>query len=185
MATLALRFARQAHHGQHRKQTGEQYVDHPIAVARLVQEAGFDGSVQAAAYLHDVLEQSDIERPEIDRRFGPRVGELVDALSEDPSLEDYMARKRGLRRQVLAAGRNAAVIYSADRIANVRDWLSLRPDEREACGDRLGTTFEDRMLLWQEDLEELSAADPGLPFLDELEIDLRRLRSEANGAGHP
>ena len=44
LATAALRFARRAHLGQYRKQTGEQYVEHPIAVARLLVESGYDGT---------------------------------------------------------------------------------------------------------------------------------------------
>lgn len=180
MARLALRFARGAHEGQHRKQTGDPYFKHPVAVAELVEDAGFDDRVRAAAYLHDVLEQSEVERPEIDRRFGPGVGELVDALSEDPGIDDYIERKRDLRRQVLKSSRDAAVVYAADRIANVRDWLSLPAGEREACGERLGTTFEDRMRLWQEDLDEMRKIEPALPFLDELELDLRTLRPESS-----
>ena len=53
----ALRFARRVHLGQYRKQTGEQFVQHPIAVAKLLSDAGYDGPLIAAAYLHDVVEQ--------------------------------------------------------------------------------------------------------------------------------
>src|SRR6476659_10943524 len=83
LASAALRFARRVHLGQHRKQTGEQFVEHPIAVADLLMEAGYDGPIISAAYLHDVVEQTEVELDEIRERFGPDVGGFVDSLSED------------------------------------------------------------------------------------------------------
>lgn len=180
LATLALRFARSVHLGQHRKQTHEPFVEHPIAVARCLTEAGFDGPpLIAAAYLHDAVEKTPVEIEEIRERFGPEVGDTVGALTDDPSLEAYGERKRSLRRQVLAAGRDPILIYAADRVANMRDWRALDPGDREACAARLGTTLAERLELWEEDLAELSAHDPGLPFLAEIEAELGALRAEA------
>lgn len=173
----ALRFARRVHLGQHRKQTGEQYVEHPIAVARLLSEAGFTDRIIVAAYLHDVVEKTRVELDEIRQRFGPEAAAMVEALSEDPSLEGYSERKRALRAQVLAAGRNPTVIYAADRVANLRDWLRVDAAEREAIAERLGTSLEERLVLWTEDLDELTAYDPGLPFLGDIEAALRELRA--------
>jgi GTP pyrophosphokinase len=178
LATTALRFARRAHLGQHRKQTHEQFVEHPIAVARLLSEAGFDGPMLAAAYLHDVVEKTGVQLDEIQSRFGPEVASTVDSLSENPELSDYGERKRALRRQVLAAGRTPTIIYAADRVANMRDWGRVAPEDRREIGSRLDTTLEERLELWDEDLEELNAIDPGLPFLAELEIELRALHSD-------
>ena len=61
LGTAALRFARRVHLGQHRKQTGEEFVEHPIAVANLLLESGYDGALISAAYLHDVVEKTDVE----------------------------------------------------------------------------------------------------------------------------
>lgn len=174
----ALSFARRVHLGQHRKQTGEQYVEHPIAVARLLEEAGCEGSVVTAAYLHDVVEKTPVQSDEIRLRFGDVAADVVDALTEDPGIEDYGGRKRALRRQVLAADRDAVLIYTADRLANVRDWRSVSPERRGAVAERLGTSLEQRLKLWSEDLDELTRHDPGLPFLGEIEVDLRALRSD-------
>jgi (p)ppGpp synthase/HD superfamily hydrolase len=181
LATAALRFARRAHLGQHRKQADEQFVEHPIAVANLISEAGFNGSILAAAYLHDVVEKTEVEPAEIRERFGPDVAEVVEALTDDGSVEDYAGRKRALRRQVIDAGRDSVLIYAADRVANMRDWRKVPPEHREEIGARLGTTLEERMDLWSEDLEDLSEHDPDLPFLTEMEIELRALRAEAGG----
>jgi (p)ppGpp synthase/HD superfamily hydrolase len=179
LATSALRFARRVHLGQHRKQTGEQFVEHPIAVAQLLIENGYDGPVISAAYLHDVVEKTDVELGEIKERFGPAVASLVDCLSEDPDIEGYAARKRMLRRGILASGGDAVVIYSADRVANMRDWLKVAPEDRQACGERLGTSLDERLQLWQEDLEELHELGPETPFLSEIQEDLQTLRAQA------
>jgi (p)ppGpp synthase/HD superfamily hydrolase len=182
LATMALRFARRAHLGQHRKQTHEQFVEHPIAVANLISEAGLNGSILAAAYLHDVVEKTEVEPTEIRERFGPDVAEVVEALTDDDSVEGYVERKRALRRQVLESGRDSVLIYAADRVANMRDWRKVAPEYRAEIGERLSTTLDERLDLWAEDLEELSAHDPELPFLSEIELELRALRSEASGA---
>ena len=177
LATAALRFARRVHLGQYRKQTYEQFVEHPIAVARCMDDAGYDGPLLAAAYLHDVVEKTPVEAAEIRERFGPEVADIVEALSDDDAIEGYGARKRELRRQVLAAGRGPVLIYAADRVANMHDWRRVAPDAREACAGRLGTNLPERIELWAEDLEELTAYDPELPFLGEIEISLRALRA--------
>ena len=179
LAVAALRFSRRVHLGQHRKQTGEQFVAHPIAVAELLSGAGYDGAMLAAAYLHDVVEKTDVHLDEIRERFGPGVAELVDALTEDPAIEGYADRKRALRRRIVEVGGDTAVIYAADRVANMRDWLKVAPENRPACGERLGTSLAERMQLWAEDVEELHGLNPRTPFLPEMQSELEALRAEA------
>ncbi len=178
LAVSALRFARRVHLGQYRKQTGEQFVQHPIAVANLLSDAGYDGHLIAAAYLHDVVEKTDVSLDEIRERFGPSVGALIDCLSEDPSIEGYADRKRALRRGILDSGGDPIVIYAADRVANMRDWLTVAPEDRPACGERLGTTLHERLELWTEDVEELHDLNPETPFLGEIQADLAELKAQ-------
>jgi (p)ppGpp synthase/HD superfamily hydrolase len=182
LAASALSFARRVHFGQHRKQTHEQFVEHPIAVAGLLTEAGFEGPVITAAYLHDVVEKTPVALDEIAARFGSEVAGIVDALTEDAELEGYGPRKRGLRAKVLGSDRTAVLIYAADRVANMRDWTRVDPDQREAIAERLETTLPERLELWAEDLRELTAYDNGLPFLAEIELELRALLADAQRA---
>ncbi|MGH2955574.1 MAG: HD domain-containing protein [Solirubrobacterales bacterium] len=179
---LALRFARRAHLGQYRKQDHEQFVEHPIAVAELLSQRGFEEPVLAAAYLHDVAEKTEIGLDEIRERFGPEVAGLIDRLSEDPEIAPYGERKRALRRRVLEAGPDPVAIYAADRVANMRDWRRVAPERRERIARRLGTSVEERLELWGEDLEELSGLEPEPPFLAEIEAELRTLRDEVRPA---
>jgi guanosine-3',5'-bis(diphosphate) 3'-pyrophosphohydrolase len=179
LSAVALRFARRVHLGQHRKQTHEQFVQHPIAVADLLMQSGYDGRMISAAYLHDVVEHTDVELDELRERFGPEIAGLVDSLSEDPDIDGYGARKRDLRRRILESGGDSVVIYSADRVANMRDWRKVAPEDRPAIGERLGTTLEERLQLWSEDVDELHDADPHTPFLPEMQVELEGLRAEA------
>ena len=179
LGTTALRFARRVHLGQHRKQTGEQFVEHPIAVANLLLASGYNGALISAAYLHDVVEKTDVELDEIRERFGPDVAGLVGCLSEDPEIDGYGARKRALRKRVMESGGDPVIIYAADRVANMRDWRKVAPEDRPAVGERLGTTLDERLELWTEDLEELHDFDPEAPFLAEIQSELEVLSDEA------
>ena len=144
----------------------------------LLSDSGYDGSLIAAAYLHDVVEKTDVELDEIRERFGPSVADLVDQLSEDPDIDGYAARKRALRKGILESGGDPVIIYAADRVANMRDWHKIAPEDRPACGERLGTTLDERLELWTEDVEELHDLDPQTPFLGEIESELAALKAE-------
>ena len=173
MVVSAIEVAREAHSGQNRIQTGEPFIDHPIAVAALVASWTSDPEVIAAACLHDALEKTHLDPSQLRDRFGDSIVEVVASATEDPRIPSYTDRKRELRHRVIAAGRPASVIYAADRVSNLRDWNLLEPGQRDRVASELGCRFAQRLTLWREDLEELSRADPGLPFLraiaDEIE----------------
>lgn len=112
----AYRFARDAHEGS--KSRGHTRISHPASVAAIVSVYAGE-EVVAAALLHDVLEDTSVTRGEIEAEFGASIAALVAALTEDPSIDDYATRKRHLRRQVANAGPDAALIFLADKLANV------------------------------------------------------------------
>jgi (p)ppGpp synthase/HD superfamily hydrolase len=182
MIESARRLAEQSHRGQFRKQTGNEFIEHPVAVAEIVASSTDDPETIAAAYLHDVLEKTDVNASQLRQRFGDLVADVVIACTEDPSLSCYADRKRDLREKAITAGRPASVIYAADRVANLRDWTSLDAVQRAEVGAKLGTTFDERLMLWREDLSDLSQADPNLPFLAEMEIELGHLLNESSRA---
>src|SRR5512141_784384 len=85
----ALDFAAERHREQRRKGPGgAPYVNHLIEVAALLANVGgvTDTEVLMAAVLHDVLEDTRTAAEEVEQRFGPRVREMVDQLSDDKSL---------------------------------------------------------------------------------------------------
>ena len=178
MIESARKLAEQSHRGQFRKQTGNEFIEHPIAVAEIVASSTDDPETIAAAYLHDVLEKTDVNASQLRQRFGDLVADVVIACTEDPSLASYADRKRDLRRKAISAGRPSSVIYAADRVANLRDWTTLNGEQRAEVGAKLGTNFDERLMLWREDLRDLSQTDPDLPFLAEIEIELGHLLND-------
>lgn len=91
---------------------------------RLLDEAGFPDHVVAAGALHDVLEDTDAEREELEARFGASVPGLVASLTDDPSIEDESERRAALRRQVASAGEEAKAVFAADKISKTRELLA-------------------------------------------------------------
>jgi guanosine-3',5'-bis(diphosphate) 3'-pyrophosphohydrolase len=77
----AYRLARLAHRGQ-RRLSGEPYIEHPVAVARILVGYRLDVETVAAALLHDVLEDTPLTRAVLVQHFGPTVADLVDGVSK-------------------------------------------------------------------------------------------------------
>jgi (p)ppGpp synthase/HD superfamily hydrolase len=137
VARAAVEFARANHEGQRRLGDGAPFLLHPLEVASLLQRSGYPDEVIAAAVLHDVLEDTDVDRDELERRFGPKVAALVAAVSDDPSIVDEDERKRELTERVRRIGGHAAAVYAADKISKVRelrvrlatgdDWAAIEP----------------------------------------------------------
>ncbi len=121
----ALEFATERHAGQRRDADDASFVLHPLEVASLLDRSNYPDFVVAAAVLHDVLEDTDAERSELDARFGRSVGELVASVSDDPSIEDEDERKDQLRERVRHTGGYAAAVYCADKISKVREIRTL------------------------------------------------------------
>src|SRR5215218_6222751 len=117
----ALAFADRWHAGQTRVVDGIPFVTHPVEVACLLQEAGYSDEVVAAGVLHDVLEDTEVERRDLEERFGPRVAELVASVSDDPAIENSIERKAALRAQVAGAGEQAAAVFAADKVSKASE----------------------------------------------------------------
>jgi guanosine-3',5'-bis(diphosphate) 3'-pyrophosphohydrolase len=130
--------ARQAHSGQYR-QSGEPYITHPLAVAKILAEWHLDAQALIAALLHDVVEDTATTKAEIARTFGKPVAELVDGVSKIDRIEFATlqhAQAENFRKMLLAMARDVRVILIklADRLHNMRtlDAVPLEKQERIA-----------------------------------------------------
>lgn len=180
----ALEVASAAHAGQVRNGSGGMpYIEHPIAVADLLDRHGFEEEVLAAALLHDVVEDSETTVAELHERFGEPVAGLVAALSDDESIDDYRDRKREHRARVAAADSAALAIYGADKLTNVRTLRCSLEREGSSVADEFKVPLELKLEVWEADAELVRQRTPDLPFLDELEAELSRLRADLAAAG--
>jgi (p)ppGpp synthase/HD superfamily hydrolase len=171
LTRAALAFADQRHAGQTRDLDDLPFVTHPVEVACLLHEAGYSDEVVSAGVLHDVLEDTDADRGDIEIRFGPRVADLVEAVSDDPSIEDPAERKAALRRQVADAGECAAVVFAADKVSKARE-LRLRASRgRFARGD------EGKVAHYEASLEMLSELLPEHGLVDQLRLELEAVQA--------
>jgi len=127
-------FSAEAHEGQHRM-SGEPYIYHPVAAARILAELGLDHKSIIAAILHDVIEDTPTAKDQIAREFGNEVAELVDGVSKLTQIEfesQAEAQAENFRKMILAMVRDIRVILVklADRLHNMRTLGVMRPEKR-------------------------------------------------------
>jgi len=152
----ALDLARRAHAGQLRRGSdGHPFIDHPVAVAEKLCGYRHPDEVLAAALLHDVVEKSEIEVPEIRARFGDVVGDLVEAMTEDEAVSVYEERKQEHRLRVAEADPAALAIFAADKLTNVAMLREAYAMIAESVSDELEVSLDLKIYIWEMDLEML------------------------------
>lgn len=139
MIREAAEFAAEAHKGTFRKGSKVPYIYHPMEVALIVAQMTSDEEVIAAAYLHDVLEDTEVTEGELEARFGLRVLQLVAAETENKT-QSWKERKETTIRHLEAASREVRLLALADKLSNMRttarDYL--------VCGDEVWDRFNEK-----------------------------------------
>lgn len=129
----AFEFAREAHRPQRRK-SGEPYIIHPVCVARIVaEELELGADPVIAAFLHDVVEDTDYSIEDIRDRFGDDVAFLVGVVTKEKKDKYVQSKQVDNYRQILASMQydvRALLIKLADRLHNMRTLSSMRPDKQ-------------------------------------------------------
>jgi len=123
-------------HKDQRRKSGEAYIFHPLAVARIVaSEIGMDATSIAAALLHDVVEDTIYTLEDLEERFGPTVARIVDGLTKISNLKkhrDVSLQAENFRKMLLTINDDVRVIIIkiADRLHNMQTMDSMRPDKQ-------------------------------------------------------
>ena len=123
--------AKKAHEGQFRF-SGEPYIIHPVSVAIILYNLGMDGESMAAALLHDVVEDTDMTKENIQEEFGEDVANLVEGvtkLGKVPIFTKEEQQAENVRKMLMAMSQDI-IIKLADRIHNMRTLSFMRPDKR-------------------------------------------------------
>ncbi|MDD2552921.1 MAG: RelA/SpoT family protein, partial [Dysgonamonadaceae bacterium] len=130
--TKAFNLAYDAHKGA-RRRSGEPYIMHPLAVARIVSsEIGLGSTSISAALLHDVVEDTDYTVEDIEMIFGNRIAQIVDGLTKISSGmfgSNVSAQAENFRKLLLTMSNDIRVILIkiADRLHNMRTLSSMAP----------------------------------------------------------
>lgn len=132
LITKAFNFAKSAHKGI-RRRSGEPYIMHPLAVARIVSsEIGMGSTSICSALLHDVVEDTDYTVDDISNLFGPKIAQIVEGLTKISGgvfAEHVSAQAENFRKLVLTMSEDIRVILIkiADRLHNMRTLGSMPP----------------------------------------------------------
>lgn len=126
--------AKDAHEGQKRS-TGEAYITHPVSAACILADMHMDYQTIMAAILHDVIEDTDVDKRSLAEQFGEDVADLVDGVSKLTQIEfsdRAEAQAENFRKMVLAMAKDIRVILVklADRLHNMRTLEPLNPERR-------------------------------------------------------
>ena len=186
MIEKAYRMANEAHKDA-RRRSGEPYICHPLAVARLVLDLGMDTESIAAALLHDVVEDTPITIEEVKAAFGAEVALLVDGVTkltkiQFSSIEEQQAEN--LRKMLLAMSQDVRVmiIKLCDRLHNMRTgdaWPEQKRRDKARETMEVYAPIANRLgiLNIKEELEDRS-----LHYLDPVGYEeISRLLSERSG----
>ena len=133
--TKAFNFANQAHKGIKRR-SGEPYIMHPIAVAKIVcNEIGLGSTSICSALLHDVVEDTDYTVEDIENIFGPKIAQIVDGLTKISGGifgDQASAQAENFKKLLLTMSNDIRVILIkiADRLHNMRTLGSMLPNKQ-------------------------------------------------------
>jgi len=135
---VAKEFAIKAHLHQTRKNSDEPYVEHPIRVARILQEAGYSEEVIIAGLLHDTVEDNpDVTIEEIEEKFGKKVADIVAQHTEDKSLS-WEERKEHTIEVVKTASIEVKALIIADKLDN----LTSLKQQYDVMGEEVWKAFK-------------------------------------------
>jgi len=177
LTQAAIEFASERHAGQRRRADEAPFVLHPIEAGAILERSGYPDHVIAAGVLHDVLEDTEAKRSDLEEQFGPEIAELVATVSDDPSIADTEAQKDDVRERVRQAGGPAQAVYAADKISKVRE-LRLMMD-RGVGGDALAIKRE----RYRKSLAMLEDEIPESELVEILRLELETLPPEAQAEG--
>lgn len=131
----AYRFAREAHKGV-RRRSGEPYILHPISVAKIViSELGLGSTSICAALLHDVVEDTEYTKEDIEAAFGKKIADIVEGLTKISGGifgDKASVQAENFRKLLLSMSTDIRVVLikMADRLHNMRTLGSLRPEKQ-------------------------------------------------------
>ena len=132
--TKAYNFALRAHKNQ-KRDSGDPYLTHPVAVANILTELKLDSATIATGLLHDTIEDTKITYDIVQKEFGSEVADLVDGVTKISELEGRVienSKAENIRKLILATSKDIRVLIVklADRLHNMRTLNSISDEKK-------------------------------------------------------
>ncbi|MGA2367977.1 MAG: bifunctional (p)ppGpp synthetase/guanosine-3',5'-bis(diphosphate) 3'-pyrophosphohydrolase [Dehalococcoidia bacterium] len=157
----AYKYAHDAHEGQKRK-SGVPYLEHPLETAITLANLQLDAATLAAALLHDVPEDCNVSIAELEKKFGPVVGKLVDGVTKlskvswkrEIVVSSQESQAENLRKMLIAMAEDMRVVFIklADRMHNMETLEALPAERRRAIAQEtleIYAPLAHRLGMWQ------------------------------------
>jgi len=179
----AISVAATAHRTQTRKASGLPYISHPAAVASILVQAGVsDPNMIAAAWLHDVVEDTDVTLEDIAAQFPAEVVQLVDCMSETKYDEagtkiPWAERKAHHIREMSGASDDAKAVMLADKLHNMTTMLDEQAEQPDFW-DRFNASKEELLGYYS----SMVATTAGIDELSELRVACEQVIAALRGA---
>lgn len=153
-------------HGHQKRASGDPYFSHPLEVAAILTDLHLDSATITTALLHDVIEDTDATRAEIDQLFGAEIGALVDGLTKIKRLDlvsKQAEQAENFRKLLIAISSDIRVLLVklADRLHNMRTLEYMKPASRQRISEETLEVYAPLagrmgMQAMREELEDLS-----------------------------
>jgi len=165
----ALRWAAVCHAGQTRKGGDIPYFEHVVAVAMILDRAGFEEDVVIAGLLHDVVEDTEASFDDVAARFGPTVAAMVGDCSEvkldaEGRKRPWIDRKRDHLAVVCAAGVRSRAIILADKLHNLTS-IEVDLAEGRPVWDHFNADRTSVLWYYEATIDACASGDPRLEAL--------------------
>lgn len=170
----ALRIMLEAHGQQVRKTDGSLYIIHPMMVAKKLARLDFSDEVIAAAFIHDVLEDTDYPEKKLRQELGDKVVDIILPLTEDKSL-DWEDRKQRYIQTVKNASPETKAVSIADKIHNLESIIATYQE----MGDKIWTKFnrgKDKKLWFEQEMLKAFQESWDNPLITEYEKLLQQVK---------
>lgn len=176
----AKEFAIKAHDGQVRKaEPSKPYIVHPIGVAELLESLGYDDNVIAAAYLHDVVEDTNYTLEDIKKEFNSDVANLVDSVSETNKDLSWEERKYNMIHSIKEKPLRNKVISCSDKINNIEALTRLLKENGMKAFSSFKRSHDKQLWYYKSIYQSLVyEQDEKLPIFRRLKKDIALLEEE-------
>lgn len=172
----AINFAVAAHDGQKRKGKEVSYIMHPLSVGLLLANSGAEEEIVIAGILHDTMEDTEVTYEEIEEKFGKKVADMVNDVTEQDKSLPWVERKQAALEHVKDMSEASVLIKTADVLHNMNDQLEDYKKEGDKMFEKFNAGKEAQLDRYSKLVSALKARDIKNPPILDLENSLKELQ---------